>query len=457
MKNIHLIGIGGTGISSIARILLERGYSVSGSDRTLSPLALDLQQAGVRVFEGHDAANIIGADLVVRSSAVPDDNVEVTAARTAGIPVLKRSDFLGKLMENDNCVAVAGSHGKTTTSAMLAWVLTRLGLDPSYILGGVSKNLVSNAHAGKGNYFVVEADEYDHMFLGLDPAAILVTNVEYDHPDCYPTPDSYLAAFKDFVKRLKPQGLLVTDGDHPRGASLLQSLPDFAHGFTYGVSDGVDFRAVDLRTNDIGGMSFKIIVKPSAVPFAEVHLQVPGEHNVHNALGVLAIVQKLGLSITEAQVALSEFKGTGRRFEIIGESCGVTVISDYAHHPTKITATLSAARQRFPGRRLVAVWQPHTYSRTRTLENEFINSMSQADLAIVTDIYASREKPEGYSSSQLVEKITTIEAKYIPTLKDVVDFLTTDLKSGDVLLVLSAGDADQICPAILKRLNERKG
>lgn len=457
MKHIHLIGIGGTGISSIARVLLERGYSVSGSDRILSSLALDLQKAGVRVFEGHNAVNIVGSDLVVRSSAVPDDNVEVTAAQASGIPVLKRSDFLGKLMENDICIAVAGSHGKTTTSAMLAWVLSRLELDPSYILGGVSKNLGSNAHAGKGKYFVVEADEYDLMFLGLNPTVSLVTNVEYDHPDCYPTPDSYLAAFKDFVKRLRPQGILVVDGDHPRSASLMQVLPDTVRGITYGLSDSVDYRAVDLETNDIGGMSFKIVSKTSALPPTEVRLQVPGEHNVRNALGVLAVVHQLGLSIPQTGVALSEFKGTGRRFDIIGESRDVTVISDYAHHPTKIAATLSAARQRYPGRRLVAVWQPHTFSRTRTLEREFIDSLDQAHLVIVTDIYASREKPEAYSSRQLVEKITAVAAKYIPTLEGVVDFLASDLRSGDVLIVLSAGDADQICPAIIARLNERKG
>lgn len=457
MKHIHLIGIGGTGISSIARILLERGYSVSGSDRILSSLALDLQKAGARVFEGHDAANIVGSDLVVRSSAVPDDNVEVVAARAAGIPVLKRSDFLGKLMENDICIAVAGSHGKTTTSALLAWVLTRLDLDPGYILGGVSKNLVSNAHAGKGEYFIIEADEYDHMFLGLNPAVSLITNVEYDHPDCYPTQDLYLAAFKDFVKRLRPQGILVVDGDHPRSASLVQSLPAAARGFTYGFLDSVDYRAFDLETNDLGGMSFTIASKTSPSPIAEVRLQVPGEHNVRNALGVLALVHRLGFSVPHACAALSEFKGTGRRFDIIGESSGVTVISDYAHHPTKIAATLSAALQRYPGRRLVAVWQPHTYSRTRTLERDFIDSLDQAHLAVVTDIYASREKPEDYSSRQLVDKITSTEAKYIPTLNGVVDFLASELRSGDVLIVLSAGDADRICPAILKRLNERKG
>jgi UDP-N-acetylmuramate--alanine ligase len=457
MKHIHLIGIGGTGISSIARVLLERGYTVSGSDRILSSLALDLRKSGVKVFEGHNAANIQGADLVVRSSAVPDENVEVAAALAAGIPVLKRSDFLGKLMENDACIAVAGSHGKTTTSAMLAWTLTRLDLDPSYILGGVSKNLVSNAHAGKGKYFVIEADEYDRMFLGLNPAVILVTNVEYDHPDCYPTRDAYLEAFKDFVKRLKPQGILAADGDHSRSASLLHVLPGSACGCTYGLTNSVDYQAINLSVNEFGGMSFEVVSKASAAPFARVQLQVPGEHNVRNALGVLSVIHQLGLPVDKAGAALAEFTGTGRRFDIVDESHGITVISDYAHHPTKISATLAAARQRFPSRRLVAVWQPHTYSRTRALENEFIESLKNADLVVVTEIYASREKPEAYSSRKLVEQITAIEAKYVPTLQSAVDFLSSALKPGDVLIVLSAGDADQICPNVLARLNERKG
>lgn len=457
MKRIHLIGIGGTGISSIARVLLERGYTVSGSDRALSPLALSLKEAGVQVLEGHDAANIQGADLVVRSSAIPDNNVEVAAALAAGIPVLKRSDFLGKLMEEDTPIAVAGSHGKTTTSDMLAWTLTALGLDPSYILGGVSTNLSCNAHAGLGNYFVIEADEYDHMFLGLNPSVILITNVDYDHPDCFPTPASYMEAFCEFTRRLKSDGLLVACEDQPRSKSLFQVLSKDQRGVSYGLSASADYQAMNLTTNSRGGTNFDLFTNEATSPLTSVQLRVPGEHNVLNALGVLTVVHQLGLSLEGASNALAQYKGAQRRFEIIGESAGITVVSDYAHNPSKIKAALSAARQRFPQRRLIAIWQPHTYSRTRTLEADFITALQNSDLVIVTDIYASREKPEAYSSKQIVEKMTAVDACYIPGFDQVVSFLNTTLKSGDVVLVLSAGDADQICTRVLDQLNERKG
>jgi len=457
MKRIHLIGIGGTGISSIARVLLERGYIVSGSDRALSPLALSLKEAGAQVFEGHSAANIQGADLVVRSSAIPDDNVEVAAAHAAGIPVLKRSDFLGQMMEEDTPIAVAGSHGKTTTSDMLAWTLTALDLDPSYILGGVSTNLSSNAHAGRGNYFVIEADEYDHMFLGLNPSVILITNVDYDHPDCFPTPESYIEAFRKFVGRLKPEGLLVTCEDQPRSKSMLQRLSKNQRGVSYGLCASADYQAANLKTNSKGGTTFDVFTRESSSPLATLQLRVPGEHNVLNALGVFAVVHQLGLPVERAKDALAQYIGARRRFEIIGESAGVTVVSDYAHNPSKIKSALSAARQRFPERRLIAVWQPHTYSRTRTLETDFIASLQNSDLVIVTDIYASREKAEAYSSQQIVEKMTTVDARYIPIFDQVVAFLMTTLKPGDVVLVLSAGDADQICDRLLDQLKERKG
>ncbi|HPS41838.1 MAG TPA: Mur ligase family protein, partial [Anaerolineaceae bacterium] len=336
-------------MSAIARVLLECGYVVSGSDRSLSPLAADLRAAGVTVYEGHAAANIAGADIVVRSSAIPDDNVEVMAAREAGIPVLKRYDFLNQLTKDKKLVAVAGSHGKTTTSSMLAWAMTAQKMDPSYILGGVSRNLAANAHAGSGQYFVLEADEYDRMFLGLQPDCILLTNVEYDHPDCYPTVPEYHAAFRQFVGLLQPGGLLVTDIDQPASAEMLTALPAHASAVTFALSAPVDYRAVNLVVNANGGRSFDVLKKNITAPLVHVDLQVPGDHNVRNALGVLAVMDSLGCSIEEAAKALSAYKGSGRRFEIAGEVNGITIVNDYAHHPTKITATLSAARQRFPG------------------------------------------------------------------------------------------------------------
>lgn len=456
MTHIHLIGIGGSGISSIARVLLEKGYTVSGSDRSLSSLALELQQAGVAVFEGHAPTNIKGADMVVRSSAILDDNVEVMEAKRLGIPVLKRSDFLGSLMEKNIGIAIAGTNGKTTTSALMAWSLYRLGLDPSYILGGVSKNLGINAHAGTGNHFVIEADEYDRMFLGLTPGAILITNVEYDHPDCFPTPVDYALAFKEFIMRLKPNGFILADHDSAVTHNLFDSLPPLTRGYTYGLHSMSDYRAINLKQNQIGGFTFDVVFTPESLPITTVSLQIPGEHNVRNALGVIAVHHQLGTNVHKAAQSLSEFKGTGRRFDIIGEVNGITVIDDYAHNPSKIKAALAATRVRFPGHRVVAVWQPHTYSRTHALGAEFIRSLENADLIIVSEIYASREKVEDYSSKELVQQMDLRKALFIAGIPEISRYLVRHLLPGDVLIVLSAGDADQVCKSVLSQLSERK-
>lgn len=455
--HIHLIGIGGTGISSIARVLLEKGYIVTGSDRTLSPLALELSIHGVKVYEGHAAENIAGANLVVRSSAIPDSNVEVIAAHNAGIPVLKRSDFLGDLMQGQVGITVAGSHGKTTTTALMAFTLTRLSLDPSYIIGGVSKDLEGNAHAGKGEYFVIEADEYDRMFLGLKPQVSIITNVEYDHPDCYPTPADYFEAFTDFTRLLPADGVLITSADDANAAKLVNFVQPGVKTFTYGLSDTATFRAINVVANTRGGFDYDMQETASGEILTHVSLQIPGEHNVRNSLAVLTAVEALGLPVVTAARNLSAFTGTGRRFEVVGEVEGITIIDDYAHHPSKIHATLSAARSRYPGRRLVAVWQPHTYSRTHALADDFIKSLRSADLTLVTEVYAAREPVEAFSSAELVARMTGRPAFYCKTIDDAVATLKSNLTSGDVLIVLSAGDADQICKRILQYLKERKG
>lgn len=454
MKHIHLIGIGGSGISSIARVLLDQGYTVTGSDRILSPLALDLEIRGAHVYEGHDAKNIQGADIVVRSSAVPDTNIEVVAALQAGIPVLKRSDFLGTLLEGHVGIAIAGSHGKTTTTALMAYSLNRLGLDPSYIIGGVSKDLAGNAHAGKGKYFVIEADEYDRMFLGLNPDVILLTHVEYDHPDIYPTPEDYLQAFADFMKNLKPNGLVIACADFPNTARLLSARPASTHAITYGLSDDADYRISHMQPNLLGGFDYSVSFHDDLI--CKVALQVPGEHNVRNSLAVLAAIHTLGLPVIDAASYLAKFSGTGRRFDVLGDADGITVVDDYAHHPSKIQATLSAARIRYPGRRLVAVWQPHTYTRTKALAADFIHALSAADVTVVTEVYPAREPVEAYSSEILVKKMSVKESYFCKTLDETVTFLEKKLLPGDVLLVLSAGDADQVAKRILHLLQERK-
>lgn len=456
-KRIHLIGIGGSGMSSIARVLLEQGFSVSGSDRSLSPLALELRQAGADVYEGHMIENVHGVDLVVRSSAIPDDNIEVVEASRLGIPVEKRQNFMQTLLEKRECIAVAGTHGKTTTAAMLAWSLKQIGLDPGYILGGVSLNLGNNAHSGSGRYFVIEADEYDNMFLGIYPQVLLLTNVEYDHPDFFPTVSSYHGAFKAFIRQINPGGLLVVNADDKGALEKVADLPASARAVTFGLSNSPDYKAVNLSINETGGYSFSLVTKGKREPVAEAHLQVPGEHNVRNALGVLAVHHALGNPVQLAADALTGFTGSGRRFEIIAVVDGITIIDDYAHHPSKVKATLAAARSRFPHQRIVAVWQPHTYSRTQTLEKDFINAFGDADQVIVTEVYAAREKQQGYSPAQLVERMNYVPAKFIPDLSTVVDTLADSLKPGDVMIVLSAGDANRVCREVQARLVERKG
>lgn len=453
MTRVHFIGIGGSGLSAVARLFLENGYSVTGSDRVLSPFAIDLQAAGAIVYIGHAAENIAGADWVVRSSAILDDNPEVQAAQTANIPVYKRADILGQLMTDKIGIAIAGTHGKTTTTAMLAWTLMELGQDPSFILGGVLTNLGVNAHAGKGSTFVIEADEYDRMFLGLKPRIEIVTNMEYDHPDCYPTPVDLHDAFMDFIHLLPADGKLVACADDVGAASLLkQNTQRDIHLICYGISaSNLDCTAINLSPNTLGGFSFEASVCGERTIVA---LRVPGKHNVLNALAVLSVISLLGLPLESAADALGKFTGTGRRFQLLGEKKGITIIDDYAHHPTEIRATLAAARARYHQRRMWVVWQPHTYSRTRTLFKDFTQSFLDADEVIVTEIYASREPEQDFSAKQLVASMTHPSVRFIPVLPDVSNYLVDHLRPGDVLLVLSAGDADQVGTQVLNRIQE---
>jgi UDP-N-acetylmuramate--alanine ligase len=468
-KHVHLIGIGGTGLSAIARLLLERGYRVSGSDRQDSPFLQQLRQAGARIYLGHASENIRGAEIIVRSSAIPDENPEVQAANQKGIPVYKRVDFLGQLTAGSKTIAVAGTHGKTTTSAMLAWLLTALGLDPSFIVGSLLVNLGINAHAGQGDYFVIEADEYDRMFLGLEPYIAVVTNIEHDHPDCYPTPEEFFQAFREFAARLEPEGRLLVCADDPGALRLGRDLADHRRLVTYGMfADQADYMAENVQPNQSGGFDFQV-TRTSALPQRsngrsglKVSLQVPGRHNVQNALAALVVADLIGLSLPAAAAAMAEFRGAGRRFEVRSELAGVTVVDDYAHHPTEIRATLAAARARYPDRTIWAVWQPHTYSRTRLLQVEFAAAFgdetgSPVDHVIVTEIYPARESApaDGFSSRQVCEMIPHPHVTFAPDLDWAGRYLIDHLQTGDVLLVLSAGDAEQLSRQVVRSLQER--
>jgi len=465
MTHVHFIGIGGSGLSAIARLLLESGYEVSGSDRALTPFAEDVRKAGAKVFIGHHPRNIAEADWVVRSSAVTDDNPEVQAAKRAGIPVYKRADFLGRLMENKTGIAIAGTHGKTTTTAMTAWVLSKLGRDPSFIVGGVMNNFGVNAHAGRSKLFVIEADEYDYMFLGLKPQIAVVTSLEHDHPDLFPTLESMYMAFEKFVDLLPDDGTLIVCAEDTGAAALIPHVRKIGRNVvSYGMQGDMTIntpfwvQARDVQPNQRGGFDFTVMsnIETQTSVSARVSLQVPGVHNVRNAMAVIAIVSVLGLSRTKAAEALAEFTGTGRRFQLHGEVNGISIFDDYAHHPTEIQATLAGARARFPGRRIWAVWQPHTYSRTQTLFLEFSRAFKDADEVIVTEVYAAREPKQEFTSAEIVSAMPHLAARYIETLPDVSKYLIGNLRTGDIVLVLSAGDADQVSEDVLKGLQERQ-
>ena len=466
---MHFIGIGGTGLSAIARVMLESGYRVTGSDRAMSSLARGLQEDGVRIAIGHRAKNIQHAQVVVRSSAISDDNVEVMAAQKRGIPVLKRNEFLSILMEGRLGIAVAGTHGKTTTTAMIAWIFTYLKQDPSFICGGVLNNIGSNAHAGKGEAFVIEADEYDRMFLGLKPKIAVITNIEHDHPDCYPTKVDFFNAFDQFASQVWTDGTLLVCSNDPGASRLGQAARGRGQKVrSYAIQaddhqqfdQPSDYVAEAIKPEADGSVSFAFTYPQTAQQvelLPRVRLQIPGKHNVQNALAALAVAHLMHLPMEQAMLALAEFQGTGRRFQVRAQVSGITVIDDYAHHPTEIRATLSAARMRYMHSRIWVVWQPHTYSRTRLLFNDFAAAFDQADEVIVTDIYAAREKEpdDGFSSRQLVTAMSGSKIRYITDFSQIAAYLVDHMQAGDVLLVLSAGDADQISTQVVLSLRER--
>ncbi|MCB9419429.1 MAG: UDP-N-acetylmuramate--L-alanine ligase [Ardenticatenaceae bacterium] len=459
--HFHLVGIGGAGISAIARVLLGRGFVVSGSDQKLNELTAVLQTQGATIYEGHRAEQIDGADALVISSAVPAGNPEVDAALAAGLPVLKRADLLGQLMADTIGIAVAGSHGKTTTTGMIAQILLTAGLDPTVIVGGVLPVLGSNGRYGEGDYFVVEADEYDYMFLGLRPEVIVITSLEHDHPDIFPTEADYTAAFRQFAGLLPVDGRLIACADDPGTARFLETLNlDTVEITTYGLPEeeggklDVDFQALDCRPNQLGGTDFLVELDGQIVGLAR--LRVPGRHNVRNALAAIIVGLDLEIDFAVIRQALAEFGGVGRRFQVVGEIGGVTVIDDYAHHPTEIRATLAAARQRYPGRRLWAVWQPHTFSRTKLLLDEFAASFADADRVVALDIYHSRETDDlGISTAAVLTKMNPETAVHIPKREDAAAYILDRVRPDDVILTLGAGDGDMVGQWVLAGLKER--
>lgn len=462
-QHIHLVGIGGSGMSAIARVLVEQGYRVSGSDRGSSELTEALARDGATVYKGHDAAYIAGADMLIITSAVKEDHVEVAAARAAGIPVYKRQDVMAALMEGYVVVAVAGTKGKTTTASMIVHILRECGQDPSYIVGGVLGNTGTNAGVGTGRQgrrpiFVVEADEYDNMFLGLKPTFIVLTNVDYDHPDFFKTPEQMVKSFQDFIKLLDDPdggGMLLACAEDP----VARKIAEERHAPTYGFSEDAILRAFDIHTDDDGYTAFQIAFK-GASEGVPARIALPGSHNVLNALAALYIAPPLvDAPMFYAGIpALESFKPTARRFDLRADVGGVAVVDDYAHNPMSIRATLDAARQRYPERELWAVWQPHTYSRTQALFDDFVTSFKDANHVLITDIYAARENPiEGVSSAEVVAAMSHADVRHTATFADAVKVLRDEVKAPAIILIMSAGDAPQIGVEYLKALQGEGG
>jgi UDP-N-acetylmuramate--alanine ligase len=473
---VHLVGIGGIGLSGIARVLHAQGYCISGSDQQQSALTDALVAEGMVVHIGHRPENLFavgdgraGGLLVVVSSAIGRENPEVIEAQRRGIPVVKRDQLLGEMTAGKHTIAVAGTHGKTTTSAMVAWILVQAGLDPTFVVGGVLQNLGINARAGGGSSFVIEADEYDRAFLGLSPDLAVITVLEHDHPDCYPTFRDMQEAFAEFAGRAAQRGRLIVCGEDAEALQLGERVAEqyLARGVgparqvvvTYGFAPNWDWQAEDVELE--GCPTFR--VRRGSRRLGRCALQLPGRHNVLNALAALAACAEIGVEFETAAAALARFRGTARRFEVKGQAGGVTVVDDYAHHPTEIRATLAAARSKYPGRGVWAVFQPHTYSRTAALLDGFATAFDDADHVLVTGIYAAREEPAvDITAADIVTRMKAArpgvaapvhpDARYVETLDQAVAALAEQLQPGDILVTLGAGDGYRVGERVLDLL-----
>ncbi|MBN1780207.1 UDP-N-acetylmuramate--L-alanine ligase [bacterium] len=435
---MHFVGIGGIGMSGIAEVLLNLGFRVSGSDRQLSAVTEHLEQLGAEIHEGHDGGYVSGADVVVISSAVPQDNPEVVAAHAQKIPVIRRAEMLGELMRVRQGIAIGGTHGKTTTTSMAGLVLQEAGLDPTLIVGGKLRSLKTNARLGEGQYLVVEADEFDRSFLQLTPFLAVITNIETEHLDCYDNLDDIKHAFVTYANQVAFYGSVILCLDE---GSLQEIMPKLKRRIvTYGLTPQAQVRAADARFNE---NSSRYTAWFGGQRLGEIQLQLPGIHNVRNSLAALAVGLELEIPFKTIQKALGEFTGVHRRFEIKYNENDLLVVDDYAHHPTEIQATLRAAREGWD-RRVVAVFQPHLYSRTRDFYHDFGQSFFDADVLVVTDIYPAREKPvEGVTGALVADEARALghrNVNYIPDKTEVPAFLQNTVRPGDMIITMGAGD-----------------
>jgi UDP-N-acetylmuramate--alanine ligase len=440
-RTIHFVGVGGIGMSGLAEILNGAGHTVTGCDLKRSAATDLLASRGIAVTFGHDASHIEGKDLVVITSAVKGEHPEVDAARMQGVRIMKRSEVLGAIVNEKRSIGVAGTHGKTTTSAMISMVLEEAGLDPTILIGGMVRNLGTNAKRGASDLLVVEADEYDRTFHQLHPEIAVVTNIEADHLEYYKTFENILEAFRIFVGGVKRQGLVIGCADDEDVARLLRHAEQRRVG--YGLSEDADVRAVNLQFNERGS-SFEV----PGIGFFK--LFIPGEHNVRNALAAIAVGRELGLSGEQIATGLAKFIGVDRRFQILGSYHGAVVVDDYAHHPTEVRATLEAARGGYPDRRVVALFQPHLFSRTREFAREFGEALLVADVPIVTPIYAAREHPEEGVSARLISDSVQGVEFLDRGHAEIINEMRRRLGPNDIFIVMGAGDVHEIAEQLVR-------
>jgi len=461
IQRIHFVGIGGIGMSGIAEVLLNLGYKVSGSDLKSSAVTQRLASIGAITFEGHRAENITGAEVVVTSSAIAEENPEVTEAHKLHIPVIQRAEMLAELMRLKYGIAVAGMHGKTTTTSMVAAVLAAGGLDPTVVVGGRVDAMGSNARLGKSQYLVAEADESDRSFLKLSPILSVVTNIDREHMDCYRNMRDVKKTFLEFMDRVPFYGMIVACNDDPLLRKLLPEVQ--RRTVTYGTKRGSDFliKLEETKRESIGDARplsvFRVSFKKKDL--GEFALHVPGVHNVLNATAAIAVGVGLDVTVDAIRSALDQFRGVDRRFQLKGRVAGVSVIDDYGHHPTEIRATLAAARQ-CGFRKIHVIFQPHRFTRTRDLMEGFTSAFSDADTLAVLDIYAASEPPiEGITGEVLANKIREKSGKpvqYVNSFPAAVESASSAAKDGDMILTLGAGSVSQLGPMILEKLGERQ-
>ena len=439
-QHIHFVGIGGIGMSGIAEVLANLGFRVSGSDQKKSDVTAHLEELGVEVTEGHAAENVGDAHVVVRSTAVRDDNPEIIEARRRSIPVIPRAEMLAELMRmKPHTVAVAGSHGKTTTTSMVATVLGIAGLDPTFVIGGIVRTYRANARLGKSDLMVVEADESDRSFLMLTPTIAVVTNIDREHMDYYHDMEDVRRCFADFVNKVPFYGAAILCLDDPHVQAVIPNVG--RRRVTYGMSAQADISAHEISYDQSFGSSFSVWRGIDVL--GRVALRVPGKHNIYNSLAAIAVGLELEVAFEKIAQALGEYSGADRRFQFKGEEAGVTVVDDYGHHPTEIKATLSAARIGAPNRRIVVLFQPHRYTRTNDLMDEFASAFNNADVLLVTDIYAASEMAiDGVNAEVLTGRIKSYghkSANYIGALDNAAQVLHENVREGDLVITLGAG------------------